>query len=560
MAYDLKITGGTIVDGTGKPGYRGDVGIQGGKIVALGAVHGEAKSTIDATGRIVAPGFVDIHTHYDAQVMWDRMMSISPWHGVTTVVMGNCGFGIAPTRANQHDMIIRTLEKVEGMSVPALEKGLGEDWGFETFPQYLDMLERRGTGINVGVLLGHTPLRLFAMGVEAMERAARPDEVEAMHKLVREAIDAGAIGLATSTNFFHVGFAGKPVPSRLADETELRSLAGALAEAGKGLLQVAAGDKPLSELAAISRSLDITVCWSALLTGRVRNGISYRDQLRESLDYLHQSYRLYPQVTQRPLMTELQMKAPFPLENLPAFARVSAADHEGRKALYADPAFRRAFRESVKGAKQELRDTLSLTVVSECATSPQVQERLIVDLARERGVDLLDVMLDLSLENDLQTRFRMPFFNYREAEVEEVLLPELVLGLSDAGAHADQLCDACQGTDLLGRWVREKKKLSMETAIYMLTSRTAGVFGITDRGRLEVGLAGDVVVFDPDTIGAGPLRRVRDFPGDADRLVADAFGIDAVIVNGTILRRNGAIAVNPDGPLPGKLLRNGRAN
>lgn len=556
--FDLVIRGGKVA--TASDTFDADIGIRGGKIVALGAAPGEATSTVDASGRIVSPGFVDIHTHYDAQVMWDRMMSISPWHGVTTVVMGNCGFGIAPTRRNQHDMIVRTLEKVEGMSVPALEAGLGEDWGFETFPEYLDMLERRGTGINVGVLLGHTPMRLYTMGAEAMERAARPDEVARMVALVREAIEAGAIGLATSTNVFHVGYKGKPVPSRFADATELGALAAALAQAGKGILQVAAGDKPLSELADLSRSLDITVCWSALLTGRVRNGITFRDQLRESLGYLKQGIRLYPQVTQRPLMTELQMKAPFPLEHLPAMAGVSAADHAGRKAIYADPEFRRAFKASVKGAKQELRDTLALTVVSECAGAPEFEERLLSDIAREHGTDPLDVMLDLSLQTDLQTRFRMPFFNYREEEVEEVLLPELVLGLSDAGAHADQLCDGCQATDLLGRWVRDKKKLTMEAAIRMLTSRTAEVFGITDRGRLEIGLAGDVVVFDPATIAAGPLRRVRDFPGGADRLVSDAFGIDAVIVNGTVLRRNGADAADPSGPLPGRVLRNGRAH
>ena len=233
MEYDLKITGGSIIDGSGQPAFAGEVGIRGGKIAALGKVDGAAARTIDAEGRVVAPGFVDIHTHYDAQVMWDRMMTISPWHGVTTVVMGNCGFGVAPTRSQHRGLIMRTLEKVEGMSLEALESGLSYDWPFETFADYLGAVERRGIAINAGAMVGHTPVRLYVMGEEATERPATADEIAAMRAIVRDAIGAGALGFATSKSNTHVGYGGKPVPSRAADFAEIKALAGALGEAGQ---------------------------------------------------------------------------------------------------------------------------------------------------------------------------------------------------------------------------------------------------------------------------------------------------------------------------------------
>jgi N-acyl-D-amino-acid deacylase len=227
VTYDIKIRGGSIVDGTGAARYSGDVGIRNGRIVALGEAPESARRVIDADGLAVAPGFVDIHTHYDAQIMWDPLLSISPWHGVTTAVMGSCGFGVAPTRPSGRGLILRTLERVEAMSLAALEAGLG-DWGFETFPQYLDAIERKGVAINVGVMVGHTPTRLYVMGEDAVERAARPDEIESMQAIVREAMRAGAIAFATSVSKVHVGFAGKPVPSRLAEFDEMRALARAV--------------------------------------------------------------------------------------------------------------------------------------------------------------------------------------------------------------------------------------------------------------------------------------------------------------------------------------------
>ncbi|HUN49463.1 MAG TPA: amidohydrolase family protein [Candidatus Sulfotelmatobacter sp.] len=561
MAYDLKITGGHIVDGSGTPRYAGDVGIKDGKVVALGAAPEAARESIDATGRVVAPGFVDIHTHYDAQIIWDRMLTISPWHGVTTVVMGNCGFGVAPTRPQHRDLIVRTLEKVEGMSVASLQAGLGEEWPFETFPQYLDAIAARGSAINVGVLLGHTPLRLYVMGEAATERPAGEAEVKQMRALVREAIEAGAVGLATSKAATHVGFAGKPVPSRAAEFSEVEALASVLGETGKGMMQATIGRGLLfDEFAKLSRDNGINVSWTALLAGRSRRGVGYREQLARSMELIGQGYKVYPQVTPRPLNFEYQMKEPFVFESMSLFKPVSAADVAGRRRLYEDGGFRQAFRTRMDGVASDFAAGFGATVISECASDRGLEERRLAEVALERGQHPVDLLLDLALATNLEARFRMPVANHDEDEVAELLLnPDMVLGLSDAGAHASQLCDACQGTYLLARWVREKKALSLETAIRMLTSRPAEVFGIADRGRLALGRPADVVVFDPDTIGAGPLKRVTDQPGGANRLISEASGIDAVIVNGTILRRHGKDALAADGALPGKLLRNGRA-
>ncbi len=561
MAYDLKITGGSIIDGTGKPRYLGDVGVSGGKVVALGAAPDEARETIEAKGRVVAPGFVDIHTHYDAQVLWDRMLTISPWHGVTTVVMGNCGFGVAPTRPGHRDLIVRTLEKVEGMSVAALEAGMGSDWGFETFPQYLDAIEKRGTAINVGAMIGHTPLRLYVMGEEATERAATPKEISRMRAIVREALEAGAVGFATSKAPTHVGYKGKPVPSRVAEFEEIRALAGALGETGKGVMQATIGKGLLfDEFALLSRENHINLSWTALLAGRLRRGIGHQEQLARSLELRRQGYNVFPQVTPRPLNFEYQLKEPFIFESMSLFRPISAADFAGKKELYGDAAFRRAFRQKMDEAPDDIVKGFRHTIIAECAADPALEERSLIEVAEERGVHPIDLLLDLGLSTELEARFRMPVANHDEEQVAELLLnPEMVVGLSDAGAHASQLCDACQGTYLLARWVREKRALSLEEAIRMLTSRPAEVFGIADRGRLAEGRPADIVVFDPETVGASPLRRVWDMPGGANRLVADASGIDAVIVNGTLVRRGGEDVLDAAGALPGKLLRNGRA-
>jgi N-acyl-D-amino-acid deacylase len=557
-AFDLLIRGGTLFDGTGAPGRTGDLGVRGGRIAALGALQGEARRTVDARGLAVAPGFVDIHTHYDAQVFWDRALSCSPWHGVTSVVIGNCGFGVAPTRPAHRDLILRTLESVEGMSLEALRIGLGAEWPFESFPEFLGAIEARGVAVNLAALVGHTPLRTYVMGEDAVSREATADEVAQMRRLTREALEAGAIGFATSKSPTHVGYAGNPVPSRAASFAEIEALAGELAEVPHGVMQATLGSGlAFDEFAAIAKRTGKPVSWTALLAGfwgpKGHRGILERHAKLQS-----EGIRVVPQVSCRPLVLEFQWKAPFPLESMAEMRPVSAADFAGRKRIYADPAFRKAMRERIDGGG--LRSRVYGMILSEFAPEPALCERSVEDLATERGVHPVDLALDLALETELEARFRLAAANIDEEDVAELLAhPAGMLGLSDAGAHASQLCDAGAPTTLLGKWVREKRTLSLEEGVRRLTGEPAEIFGIRDRGRLEVGLAADVTVFDPATVGCAPVRRVHDFPGGADRLVADASGIRFVIVNGTVIREDGRDALGAGDALPGRVLRGGVA-
>jgi N-acyl-D-aspartate/D-glutamate deacylase len=558
--FDLLIRGGTLVDGTGAPAVAGDLGIRDGRIAAMGTDLGSADRSFDASGCHVSPGFVDIHTHYDAQIFWDRMLTISPWHGVTSVVMGNCGFGVAPTRAEHRDLILRTLENVEGMSLDALWSGLGDDWPFESFPEYLDAIENRGSAINVGALVGHTPIRMYVMGEEATEREASADEVEQMQALVREALGAGAIGFATSWAPTHVGYSGRPVPSRASALSEIHALAECLGEAGHGTLQATLGRGLfLNEFTEIFKATNRPISWTALLGGMMGPD-GHRRVLEESEKLQQQGIGIYPQVTPRPLMFEFQWKAPFPFESLSMFKPVSQADFEGKKRIYADAEFRHAFRERGE-SPGNIAGRWSDTVIADVPGQPDLSERCVEDVARERNMHPADLALDLGLETDLEARFRIAVANADPAIVEELIThPAAMLGLSDAGAHASQLCDACQPTHLLARWVRDRGALSVEAAVRLLTSRSAEVFGVPDRGRLEVGLAADVTVFDLDRVDCSPLRRVNDLPTGADRLISDAVGVEAVIVNGTPIRERGKDCVDPDGDLPGRVLRGGPAS
>jgi N-acyl-D-amino-acid deacylase len=555
--FDLLVRGGTLVDGTGAAGEAGDLAVKDGRIVEMGKVTGSADREIDASGCIVAPGFVDIHTHYDAQVMWDRMLTVSPWHGVTSVVAGNCGFGIAPTRPKDRGLILRTLENVEGMSIAALEAGVGDDWGFESFPEYLDAVERKGPAINFAALLGHTPLRLYVMGEESTEREATADEVKEMRAIVLEGLRGGAIGFATSRSPTHIGYAGRPVPSRLSSFEEIKTLADCLGEVDHGVMQATAGAGLFfSEFGEIVKSNGSPLSWTALLSGIAGPG-SHRAFLDQGAKLQEQGLAVYPQVSSRPLLFEFQFSSPFPFESLDYFKPVSEADHAGKKRIYQDPAFRNTFREKQPGG---ITGSWDGTLIADCPQDPSLNERPLCEVAAERGVHPMDLALDLALESNLDARFRMAIFNTDEEAVAELLThPSVMLGLSDAGAHASQLCDACFSTHLLSHWVRDKEVLSIEAAVRLLTSRSADIFGIQDRGRLALGLAGDLAIFDPQTVGCSKLRRVNDLPSGADRLISEASGMRAVVVNGTVIREDGQDAVDPEGPMPGRVLRGGVA-
>ena len=561
MDYDLKIVGGTVIDGSGAERFRGDVALRDGRIAAVGEVLGSAARTVDAEGCVVAPGFIDIHSHYDAQVMWDPMLTISPWHGVTSVVMGNCGFGVAPAKPENRLLLMQTLENVEGMSLAALEEGL-DGWPFESFAEYLGAIETRGTAVNVGAMVGHSAVRLDVMGLDSTERPARPDEVEAMVRIVGEAIAAGALGFSSSTSRLHVGFAGKPVPSRLADmASETIPLAEAVGRNGGGVVQLTNGIEPdFAAFEKLARAAG-TVTWTALLT-RIGDDSLHENHREQAARQHADRLPIHPQVSCRPLMMEFQFSAPFPFDRLDSFNPATVADAEGKRRILADPAFRASVkRELSEGAAVEpqtwaLVMALEALEVSACAERPELEGRLVPEIATEQGVDPLDLTFDLAVSSDLETRFRIPLANTNERAIAGLLTePFTVLGLSDAGAHASQLCDACFSTHLLGRWVRDKGALTLAQAIDHLCARPAAIFGLAGRGRLAPGWAGDVVAFDPETVGPGPLERVHDLPAGADRLISTPTGVRAVVVNGTVLRRDNETLLGEDDPMPGQLLR-----
>jgi N-acyl-D-aspartate/D-glutamate deacylase len=568
VEYDIRIAGGDIVDGSAAPRRRGDVGIKDGKVVALGDAPGRAAQTIDATGRVVAPGFVDIHTHYDAQVLWDPMLTVSPWHGVTSVVVGNCGFGVAPAKPQHRDLILRTLERVEGMSLAALKAGIGADWPFETFPQYMDALDRQPLGVNVAVMVGHTPVRLAVMGDESTTRAATPAEIAAMKGIVAEAMAAGAVGFATSVSKVHIGYSGRPVPSRLAEFGEMLEIADAVGRSGHGIIHYNVGRDPRwEEYEALHARSGRPVIWTALLTGALGPG-SHRLPLAKSAELIARGLPIYPQGACRPIQIEFDFRSPVVFDTWASFERSrEAATDDERRAIYADKAFRDRIKRQVAGrgpddqwfmgkeAEGDTRRAMFHELIITSAPDAALIERKLVDVAAERSLDPVDLMLDLAGQ-DLRVRLRANVLNFEEDEVREVVQdPNVLIALGDGGAHMSQLCDACYATHLLGHWVREDGALSLEQAVHQLTQRPADIFGLSDRGRLAVGLPADIVVFDPATVGAGPLERVHDLPAGEDRLISRPRGIEAVIVNGVPLPPPGTAPQRPSG----KLLRQRRA-
>ncbi|MBV9284219.1 MAG: amidohydrolase family protein [Acidimicrobiia bacterium] len=546
---DTVLRGAKVVDGTGSPARAADVGIENGRIAAVGDVAANGAKEVDLDGLVLAPGFIDIHTHYDAQVLWDRDLTPSCWHGVTSVVMGNCGFGIAPTRPEHRSTIARTLENVEGMSVEALEAGI--PWTFESFPEYLDALDSAPTRLNVAAMIGHTPLRLYVLGDEATERAAKDDEVDRMRTLVAEALAAGALGFATSKSPTHAGAEGKPVPSRLAELDEVMRIAEAVRDAGRGVMQITPGEGMfVDEMAQISKLTGRPVSWTALLTGIGPPGtaITLLDMTADAGD------NVWPQIACRPLVMQITFEDPFAFSSIDAFKDVLEAPRDARADVYADPSWRERARAGAGGVFSIKWDK---TTIDETERHQALMGRSLTEIAAERGVEPLDAAIDLALEEDLKTRFRVVLANDDEEEVGKLLQDErAVLGLSDAGAHASQLCDACFSTHLLGHWTRDMGILSLEQAVWRLTGQPAQIFGITDRGLIQEGKAADLVAFDPDAIGVTAQERVWDLPAGADRLIVRSTGVEHVWVNGTAIRENGADVAEAR---PGKLLRGGKA-
>jgi N-acyl-D-aspartate/D-glutamate deacylase len=563
MPYDLIVKNGWIVDGAGMPRYWGDVAAKDGVIVETGRVNGPAARLLDAGGRVIAPGFIDMHTHFDAQITWDPLATSSCWQGVTSVVFGNCGFAVAPCKPDDREFLMQMLTRVEGMDLDVLRAGI--DWRWETYPEYLDALEGR-LGVNAGALIGHSAVRHYVMGAEANERAATEDEVAQMKAIVREGLLAGGLGFSTSRQVTHFDLAGRPVPSRLAGEEELLTLAGALGELNVGSIEVVPGTTTgkVPGIAPELRRLMVGMAresgrplnWNTLFQAAAFPGL-WRDLLswtesasteeRVQFWVLNTCYR-------QDSWFNLGTEGDRPFRGLTVWQEALDPPPAERAARLREPVVRERLRAEM-AAPNSYTDfgRISVAEVVRPEHAPWVG-RSVAELAAAAGKDPLDFLLDLALAEDLRTVFRMAGANNGDdAAVAEILRsPYSIPGTSDAGAHMDMLCGYAVPAVLLGKWVRERGTLTLEEAVRRITSLPAAVAGIPDRGLIREGMAADLTIFDPDAIRALEPRGARDLPAGGWRLVQGCEGVHATVVNGEVLIEEG----KHTGALPGRVLRN----
>jgi N-acyl-D-aspartate/D-glutamate deacylase len=554
---DLVIRGGLVVDGTGAAGRLADVAIADGRISAVGEVRERGAREIDAGGLVVAPGFIDVHTHYDAQYTWDPYATSSIWHGVTTTVIGNCGFAIAPCRPADRDLIMRTLVKVEGMSLAAMRTGI--TWGFETFPEYLDHLESCNPSLNVAALVGHSTIRQWVMGGDSQHRVATSEEVEAMARMVREAMAAGAIGLGSSTAEAHVGENGLPVASRMADKSEFLALTRAMGESGRGLFQATIGSKTsMEDLAEIWRTSGRPVIWAAFFQRDDRP--EYVPERLAITEAFHRDgVEVLPQVSCRPLTMDFTMRNPYPFEGMPVWRRVMGEPESAWLGVYGNADFRAALKADLDAKRFAVfRGRWDLVQVLR-VTRPEhkaLEGVSLADLAQRTGKHPVDAWLDLVTADGLDVEFLAGLLNTDEKVVGDLIVhPLTLITLSDAGAHLSLMCDAGYSSTLLGKWVRGLGRLSLEAAVKRLTDDPARAYRIPRRGRLAPGYWADVAIFDPATVDALPVEWVRDLPADEPRFVCRARGVEWSLVNGQPVLERGQVVERAVGARPGQLLR-----
>ena len=556
--HDLIIDNARLIDGLGAPAREGGVAVAGGRIAAVGKELGAAKQRVDAQGFVLAPGIVDIHTHYDAQLTWDPFATPSTALGVTTVVIGNCGFTIAPCRPQHRDVIMRNLTHVEGMSLEAMRAGIS--WDFESYPEYLGSIERRGVVPNVASFVGHSSVRTYVLGEDASRRPATETEINEMRRIVLEAVKAGAIGFATSTLEQHNGEGGIPMPSRLADEKEMLALTGALGEAGRGIFMLTKGMTstiPWLEKIAGANGRPVMIAAMFVDPGDPRRVFKELGEIEQARS---RGRELWAQVGCFPLGIEFTLRHPYPLEALMAWRPALEAASEARyRQILADPGFRRALIHEMgqpgvpNRISNENWDYLTVMEVKKPALR-HLEGKIIGQLAREQMREPWDVFLDLGLADDLDTMFDCRLFNTDEKKVSELLRhPCAAVALSDAGAHLSFLCDAGFGLHLFGHWARERGDMTLEQAVRAVTSTVADAYRIPHRGRIAAGAWADLMLFDPATVGRGEKRRVNDLPTGASRLDTPAVGLHGVWVNG--VRTVDAKGVIADCGRPGRLLK-----
>ncbi|HZP37703.1 MAG TPA: amidohydrolase family protein [Methylomirabilota bacterium] len=567
MALDLLIKNGIIVDGSGAPRYRGDVGVRDGRIVEIGRVGSMAERIIDADGLIVAPGFVDGHTHMDAQVAWDPIGTCSCWHGVTTVIMGNCGFALAPCKPEEREWFARCLTAVEDIPTESMMSGI--DWTWETFPEYLATVERLPKALNYGAYIGHSALRMYVMGKRALDQTATEDDLRRMEAAVEEAIRAGAMGFSSSRSTTHVTPDNTPVPSRIADWTEVDRLVGVMGRLGAGIFQVG----PDISGGAAQRAFLARLKQVALESGRPvmfgtiasRQGVDPNPWTYQ-LDYLDEcaaaGATVWGQSGTRSINAIFSLKSYLPFDALPAWRELRRLPLAEQKARLADPATRQ--RLVAEEARMKPRDNV-FQGGGAATTDPrrpdydnlyammdvEWNDPTVAELARARGRHPVEVMIDLSLANDNQV-YVQPLVNERPEQILGMLRhPRTLATFSDSGAHVCQEMGSSLQTHMLSYWVRARQAFTLEQAVRKLSHDNAAAWGLTDRGLVKAGYRADLVIFDADRVRPAMPTVEQDLPGGARRLVQKAEGIAATVVNGEVTLEHG----RPTGRRPGVLLR-----
>jgi N-acyl-D-amino-acid deacylase len=559
MAYDLLIKNGRVIDGSGRPAYTGDVAVAGGKIVEVGRLSGTARQTIEADGRAIAPGFVDNHCHYDAQVVWDPLCTYSCHHGSTTVIIGNCSLALAPVKPEAREKLAGMLSYVEAIPMDVLQAGV--PWNWESFPQYMGAIGQR-LGVNVGTLVGHSAVRLYAMGEECSDRDATAAELETMRRLVRESIDAGALGLSITRNMNHFDIAGKRIPAACAPESELFALADVLREAGTGVLQCGGGTNPEMKdrlLSRISEASGRPVMYNTLLE-QARQPGRWRQHLAHVEETAKQGIRAIPLCNPGSILNRFTMKNCQVFRSMPTWLPILQGLDADKLRAYSNPEIRAKLRAEVDaplGPDSTFSQRWDLMVVEEpkLAKNRGLAGKHIAEIAKAQGKHPVDAFLDLAVEEELETGFCLGEINMDTEAVAQILgSPYAVVGLTDGGAHVQFHSNVSNPTRLLGYWVREKKIMSLERAVQRLTFDSAAAFGIYDRGLVQPGMAADLVVFDPDTVAPRKEDVVHDFPANGWRMRELADGIHYTVVNGEVLLEKG----EHTGAHPGRVLKNAR--